>query len=255
MSRTGRVPLEVGQIPPLTRGEARSLASTEFQRTLDLLRAVEPEDLDRPTDCDRWDVRRLGLHLLGTTEGQASPREALHQFRRGIPLTSQIGGVHWVDGINELQIRERQQLTWQEVLARFEQAAPRAVRSRFLTPPPLRWLPLHLPPPIGWKPATYLLVVLFTRDVWMHRIDLARAIGADLETTADHDGRLVADIVWEWARRHGEPVTLDLHGPAGGCFTQGVQGQHLQLDAVEFCRLLSGRGHPTGILARHPLPL
>lgn len=95
MSRTGRVPLEMGQIPPITRGEARRLAGTEFQRMLNLPREVEPEDLDRSTGCDRWDVRRLGLHLLGTTEAQASPREALHQFRRGIPLTNQIGGVHW----------------------------------------------------------------------------------------------------------------------------------------------------------------
>lgn len=66
-------------------------------------------------------------------------------------------------------------------------------------------------PPIGWRPLTYLLRVGFTRDVWMHRIDLARAIGTDPHLTAEHDGRIVADIVAEWADIHREPFALTLH--------------------------------------------
>ena len=33
-----------------------------------------------------------------------------------------------------------------------------------------------------------------------------------MELTAGHDGRLVADVVTEWARRHGQPFTLTLTG-------------------------------------------
>ena len=55
-------------------------------------------------------------------------------------------------------------------------------------------------------------------------------------------------MVAEWARRHGQPFTLELTGPAGGSFTAGTGGDALGFDAVEFCCLLAGRGEPTGLL-------
>lgn len=82
--------------------------------------------------------------------------------------------------------------------------------------------------------------VIMTRDPWMHRIDISRAVGAPLVLTADHDGVLVDDVVREWAQRHGRPFTLHLTGPAGGTWGEG--GPVLEFDAVEFCRALSVRG-------------
>ena len=58
--------------------------------------------------------------------------------------------------------------------------------------------------------------VILTRDTWMHRIDIARATGAPLRLSAGHDGVIVADVVGEWAGRHGQPCTLTLTGPADG---------------------------------------
>ena len=80
--------------------------------------------------------------------------------------------------------------------------------------------------------------VIYTRDTWMHRVDLAQATGLPLELTADHDGRLVADVVRDWADRHGRPFRIQLDGPAGGSYAQGVGGEEHNLDAVEFCRIL-----------------
>jgi hypothetical protein len=40
----------------------------------------------------------------------------------------------------------------------------------------------------------------------MHRADAARAVDRPIELTATHDGRIVADVVAEWARRHGKPT-------------------------------------------------
>lgn len=55
----------------------------------------------------------------------------------------------------------------------------------------------------------------------------------------------------EWARRHGRPFTLHLTGPAGGAYVQGPgDGAELTLDAVEFCRILSGRATGDGLLGR-----
>lgn len=49
-------------------------------------------------------------------------------------------------------------------------------------------------------------------------------------------------MVADWAKRHGRPFRLVLRCPAGGEFAEGAGGAELALDAVEFCRLLSGRG-------------
>jgi hypothetical protein len=67
--------------------------------------------------------------------------------------------------------------------------------------------------------------------------------------TYEHDGRIVADVVADWARRHGRPFTPRLDGPAGGAFTGGQDGPDIRLDAVEFCRILSGRSSADGLLA------
>jgi hypothetical protein len=83
----------------------------------------------------------------------------------------------------------------------------------------------------------------------MHRVDISRAINRDMMLTPEHDGRLVADVVVEWARRHGKPFTLVLTGPAGGAFVAGEGGEHIELDAVEFCRILSGRAEGTGLMS------
>jgi hypothetical protein len=96
----------------------------------------------------------------------------------------------------------------------------------------------------------YLVDVILTRDTWLHRVDLARAVGAELAPTPDHDGRIVADIVAEWARRHGRPFELHLTGPAGGAYRSAdAGGELLTLDAIEFCRILSGRASGEGLFA------
>jgi hypothetical protein len=47
---------------------------------------------------------------------------------------------------------------------------------------------------------------------------------------------------------------LTLTGPAGGRYVAGGgSGEELVLDAVEFCRTLSGRASGTGLLAQ-PVP-
>lgn len=94
---------------------------------------------------------------------------------------------------------------------------------------------------------------IYTRDAWMHRIDITRATGRELVLTPEHDGRLVDDVVQEWSRSHGRPYRLSLTGPAGGTWTHGQGGEQMTLDAVEFCRVLSGRVRGEGLLA-HTVP-
>jgi len=238
----------------ITRPEARVLADEEFARFADLVASLSPDEWARPTDCTRWDVRKIALHVLGSADAQASVTEFAHQLRRGLPLNKQIDSHHWVDGLNELQIRERSHLSNDELLAKLRAVGPMAVKGRWRTPPPARYVPLPFGPPIGWAPLKYLLDVGFTRDVWAHRIDIHTATDRPMHLTADHDGRLVADLVAEWASLHGQPFDLLLEGPAGGRFSQGVDGDHVEIDAIDFVRSLSGRLPGTGVLA-NPLPL
>ena len=239
---------------PITRPEARMLAEEEFTRVADLVASLTHEEWSVPTDCTGWDVRKMVLHILGSGDAQASVREFAHQFRRGMPLNKEIDSHHWVDGMNELQIRERDQLSNDELVVRIAAIGPKAVKGRWRTPPPARYIPLPFGPPIGWAPLKYLLDVGFTRDVWAHRIDIHAAIGRPMRLTADHDGRLVADIVAEWARIHDQAFELVLDGPAGGKFTQGVAGERIEIDALDFIRTLSGRLPGEGVLS-NPLPL
>jgi len=112
-------------------------------------------------------------------------------------------------------------------------------------------IPIDAPVREKWS-LSYLNGTIYLRDIWMHRVDAAHATGQPLELTADHDGRIVADIVEEWGRRHGRPFRLDLDGPAGGSFEQqpdAPDAEHITMDAVEFCRTLAGRAPSAGLLA------
>ena len=238
----------------INRSDAKVLAAEEFRRFADLVASLTPDEWTTPTDCTGWDVRKMVLHVLGSGDAQASFRVFVHQLRRGMPLNKEIDSHHWVDGMNELQIRERGRLSNDELVVQVAAVGPKAVRGRWRTPPPARYIPLPFGPPIGWAPLKYLLDVGFTRDVWAHRIDVHAAIDRPMQLTADHDGRLVADIVAEWADIHGQPFELVLDGPAGGKFTQGVAGERIEIDALDFIRTLSGRLPGQGVLS-HPLPL
>ncbi len=246
---------DVTGIERIDHREAMAITEVEFDRMVACLRALEPSDWARRTDCEAWDVRAVALHLLGAAESNASMRESVHQIRKGKRLFKEMGGHHWVDGVNEIQIRERSDLGVEELINRYVAVAPRAVSMRRRLPRPVRALPLVVfPEPIGRMSVGYLMDMVYTRDVWMHRVDISRAVGHDMELTAEHDGRIVADMVAEWAALHGEPFTLELEGPAGGSFRAGGEDEYVRIDAIEFTRIVSGRGDASGILA-HPLPL
>lgn len=226
---------------------AMRLAATEYSRFLDVLRSLSPEDWTRPTDCPAWDVRQMAAHCLGMAEMAASVRENLRQNREA----GRRGGA-FIDALTGLQVEERRDMTPEQIIAAYADAGPRAARGRRRTPAPVRGLPMPGTQTIGGRPERwtfgFLVDTILTRDTWMHRIDIARATGRDLVLTPDHDGVIVADVVAEWAGRHGAYCTLSLTGPAGGRWTFGAGGPEIELDAVEFCRTLSRRAPASGLL-------
>ena len=256
MTATGT---DVTTIPRIGHDEAMRITAVEFDRMTALFRRLDGDDWTRPTDNDQWDVRATALHLLGAAEANASLPESVRQFTRGKRLFKQIGGNHWVDGINEIQIRDRAGVANDQIADRYAAAAPGAVKVRRRIPAPIRGLRvIDMGPPIGKETVGYLMDMVYTRDVWMHRVDIARATGQTMELTAEHDGRMIADMVAEWASYFDGPFVLELDGVAGGSFHRGDGGapdcEHVRVDAVEFVRIISGRAQGTGLLA-HALPL
>ncbi len=243
--------VDVGTIEPISHRESAGLATTEYERFLALLRSLEPADWTRPTECPEWDVRAMVVHVLGTAEAHASLRENTHQMRAARKIDRPL-----VDALGEVQIRDRARLEPQDLIERLTTTAPRSVRIRRWTPALLRAVSITVHMPFGterWR-LGYLMDLIYTRDTWMHRVDITRAVGrADLHLTPEHDGRILADVVAEWMRRHGQPCTLRLTGVAGGEFVAGSGGPAIELDAVEMMRIASGRAPGDGLLAT-PVP-
>jgi uncharacterized protein (TIGR03083 family) len=237
----------VEDIPALSRSDAMTFATDEFGRWLDLLRGLTPEDWAAATECKPWDVQAMACHVLGATESHSSIREMAHQMRAYRSAKSE----PMIDAMTALQIGDRADLSPADIVSAFERAAPRSVRARRRMPALLRRMPMKVDPPFnndGWR-LGYLMDVIYNRDAWMHRVDVTRAIGREMMLTPNHDGRLIADVVAEWARRHGQPFRLKLTGPAGGEYAAGNGDEHIELDAVEFCRILSGRALGSGLMS------
>lgn len=241
--------IAVDAIAPLGHDEAMGLATAEYDRLLAVVDDLRDDDWSRPTDCAGWDVRAMLGHILGALELQADPAERTRQLSAAAATAAQTGGLR-LDAMTALQVTEHAALTRDELRHALHEAVPRGLAARAGTTQAMRDTPYdpQLPGESGWTMG-YLNDIIFTRDPWIHRIDICRAIGRQPELSAGHDGRIVADLVADWARRHGAPFTLTLDGHAGGVYVAGQDGDDLHLDAVEFCRILSGRERSSGLLA------
>jgi uncharacterized protein (TIGR03083 family) len=242
-------PISVETIAPLGHDEAMALATAELDRLLALVDGLRDEDWSQQTDCTDWDVKAMLGHILGALELQADPEERTRQLSAAAALAAQTGCLR-LDAMTALQVREHAALTPNQLRAALRDAAPRGLAARRATTKELRDTPYdpQLPGEPGWT-FGYLYDVIHTRDPWIHRVDISRAIGREMALSSDHDGRIVADVVADWARRHAQPFTLTLSGLAGGLYESGTGGDALELDAVEFCRILSGREPGSGLLA------
>jgi len=237
------------EIPLISHSEAMVLAATEYDRILDQVHRLEGDDWAQPTDCTEWTVHDLVVHLLGGAEAVGSIREMLHQMRAARRLPK--GGPR-IDRLNAVHVAERRDLPTDTLCERLAPAFRRALRARRRAPALLRKLPINADD-FGRVSFGSLNDVVVTRDGFIHRVDISRATGKPMEISADHEGRIVADVVREWAAAHGSACTLRLSGAAGGTYTNGADGEDTELDAIEFCRIVSGRVNGDGLLSTRVL--
>lgn len=249
----------------MDRSVAMRLAATEYQRVLDQLRGLTPAQWDAQTECPGWTVRDMAGHTVGMARMAASIREQSRQSKLATKQAAEQNCL-FIDALTAHQVDQQRGATTQELLDRLAAIGPKAARARKRAPGFIRRRTMPVTQHLNGVDETwtigYLVDTILTRDPWMHRMDTARATGIEPVLSADHDGVLVDDVVREWAGRHGHPVHLRLTGPAGGdwCFGTtggapassgtGVEGgPSLELDAITFCQLISGRGEgATGLL-------
>lgn len=244
------------RIDRITHDTAEEVGLAADDQLLDLLRRLDDAHWSAQTDCDRWDVAAMVGHLIGAAKGHLSMREMLRQQFHGLRHAGEYDG-NALDACNELQVAEHAHLSPTDRVEVLEGIIRPATSKRTRMNGLLRLAPIPLDVGKGSMMAGmprfitmgHLMDVIYTRDVWLHTVDIERATGVKADRSGSIDRIMVHDAVAEWLQRHDQPVRLHLTGHAGGSFTQGNAGEEITMDAIQWARTVSGRETGEGLLA------
>lgn len=228
-------------LPPVDPTDAAAVGHAEGHAALALLRQLGEKDWRRPTDCTEWDVRALISHLVGQCEDGIRLSTLL---RREVQARRRHRDRAGVDAHMAVQIDDHRAAAGPDLVDRFATLWPRAVHAREHRSATLRRISINLGiPGTPRVRLAYLLDVIYNRDLWMHRVDLARATDRPF-VAGEHDHHVVAQAVRDLANGWRQaPVALELTGPAGGSWLVGYgePAAVVRIDAVAYMRALAGR--------------
>ena len=221
-----------------TPAEAEPVAAAEVAAFIAQLRALEDQDWSKPTDCTGWDVHDVAAHVTYALRESAKPLWLVADSLIGLRYIRQGP----VNALNHAQVVRGRQRRPAELIAELDRIGPAAVRARRRFPQLLRRIPLPLEPLAGSDVAD-LMDIVYVRDMFIHRIDIAKAVGRDVDRSghvAQLFEQVVRDLGLAWS---GPPVTLVLTGEGGGTWSlgNGEPVATISVDAVEYLRLLAGR--------------
>jgi uncharacterized protein (TIGR03083 family) len=236
------------QIPKLTHEEAYKMALAELETFLTLLQDLTEAEWSKPTACPLWDVRQMVAHVVGAAEGYLSFKNFKRQMASKDLKRYTSQGLKGIDATNQLQIDDRAKSTPARLIAELREIGPKSINNRYKLPLLLRALRVYIPI-LGFNRIDYLTDLIYTRDMWMHRLDICRATGREMTLKPEHDGRITALVVRDLAKRKGNKlkeagVRYELTGPAGGAWNIGattVPTATLKIDALDFNLLAAGR--------------
>ncbi len=222
---------DAASIPSLTHTEAAEMAAVELERFLILVESLSPADWNKPTVCTLWNVRQIVAHVTGAAASYARWSQFKRQNSPFVQLPYRQAGFSLLDAINQIQVDDRSNATPAELLAELREVGPRAIATRKRLPAVLRAVRLPLPL-LGVVPISYLTDLIYTRDMWMHRLDICRATGREIVQTPQHDGRITTLVVRDLARKltaklAGQAVVYELTGISGGCWSLGENASSL----------------------------
>jgi uncharacterized protein (TIGR03083 family) len=270
----------VADIPPLNHQEAGLMARVELERFIALLETLSADDWLKPTYCTLWNVRQMVSHQAGAYAGYAGAAEFKRQWN---PPPKPKSGQMVIDAVNDLQVADRAQATPAELIAELRQVGPKAIANRQSIPAAIRGLRFHWASfNYAWRPfdmvralrwpygptfvsfshseqalqglirLDYVTDLLYTRDTWMHRMDICLATGREMVLTDEHDGRMMALVMRDLAEQlkdvlKEKSVAYDIPGPGGGCWQIGPASTPdaiIHMDLLYFNVLASARITP-----------
>lgn len=239
--------IEAAAIPRTPPSAVQEVDVAECAAMVALLRTLEPDEWKLPTDCDRWTVRNMLAHLVGSSQEMGRPWITV---RRVVVGRRRHPGMDSLDARNEAQVEDLADRSGPELVAEFDRLVAHRQRARRRIPRFVRRIPMPpgapSPPGTPFPPGTrmaYLSDVILLRDLWMHRVDVCVATGREMRL-ADHDREIVAQVVADLARAWEPPaVDLELTGPAGGRWRigSGPATAVARADTVDYMRCLAGR--------------
>ena len=222
-----------------THSEWADVARSVDDHLLETLTDLTYEDWNKPTECEPWAVRDVVAHLVGWDEAIVSPREFARQTVHGYRTRKAHGG-NPLDAQNQFQVDDRAAFSPAELLEQLRTLTPKfhKAKRRFATLG--RAVPFKQNFSGTWVTLGYAMTTILARDHFMHHIDICRATDRSFHpNTAEI--RVALDAVREWAERANGDLTLELSGPAGGTFVHGSGTTTITADAIDFCRVISGR--------------
>jgi uncharacterized protein (TIGR03083 family) len=225
-----------------------ALANAELDAFLALLAQLEPGDWRQPTACSLWDVRDVVAHQAGHIQSgmgfagivaQANPFAIAPYRKRGMAA---------LDGMNQKQIEMRRDWPTGSLIAELREGTPRSIAARERLNFASARVPLPVAP-VGLMSLKTLLLRIFPRDMWIHRLDIADATGKPFETANAHTETMLALAVEDaarFARKKDPALNLGLHlqGPAASRWdvARGAGPRvELELTLEDFLRRTSGR--------------
>lgn len=227
-------------IPRLSHAEWVELAATQSNRFIGLLRSLSDAEWDGPSGCEGWAVRDVAAHVLGWAEALTSPPAYLRQILGGRKVRARDGSSP-LDAQNAYQVESRRDMSRAEIMMALDRQLHRFLALRKWSAVPLGVVPFKEAFTGKWVTLRYVMDTIFTRDHFMHRLDISGALDRPVFVD-DAERMLVSDAVREWAERSKADVRLELQGDAAGSFVcgSGVAGT-VTIDALDFTRLAAAR--------------
>lgn len=230
-------------IPACNHAEAGKLSQVAYERVLALLETLQGDEWQQPTYCTEWTVRDIVAHLAGSVTGSTTFAEFKRQNVSNPYLKDDP-----INGMNKLQVEERADKTTAELITEFRQNGQIAVNNRQKLP----WLLRKIRVPmgeLGLASFEYLMDIIYPRDQWMHRYDICAATGKKMVVTAEHDGRIVALVLRDIARKlrkilGSRTILLQLTGALTAEYQFGGKDTPdctVTMDFFDFNLLASGR--------------
>jgi uncharacterized protein (TIGR03083 family) len=243
-------------IPALRHEEAILINAEEYKRFFELVTSLADDDWNKQTACSLWTVQDIVAHQaahvvsftsLGSFFSQLNPLDMWPYLAKGMSI---------LDAWNQSQVELRESRSPQELIDEIRNAMPQSLQGRDKIPAWLRGLTLPLPGFDQPRSMGYLFDLIYTRDMWMHRVDICSATGRKMPLDSSHDARINALIVRDLAMKsksglNGRSAILQLTGTAGGTYRIGqnlTADTTIEIDTLDFCILTSGREKAANLL-------